>query len=130
MSYKSILVRYQLVIEDKDITGDFPKIHAINYSPPFQGPFEIGITKNDLAYDMFDDFIRGFQLFEKFINDPANHYEVKMKEGTCVFFENRRVLHSRNEFSDSNGGDRWLMGTYVDGDSLRSKLRIGYRKFN
>lgn len=119
-----------LVIEDKDITGDFPKIHAINYSPPFQGPFEIGITKNDPAYDMFDDFIRGFQLFEKFINDPANHYEVKMKEGTCVFFENRRVLHSRNEFSDSNGGDRWLMGTYVDGDSLRSKLRIGYRKFN
>lgn len=74
-----------LIIEDMAITGDFPKIHAINYSPPFQGPFEIGITKEDPAYEMFDNFIRGFQLFENFINDPANHYEVKMKEGTCVF---------------------------------------------
>ncbi|KAI5949369.1 hypothetical protein KGF54_005604 [Candida jiufengensis] len=121
-----------LVIEDNSITNDkFPKIHAINYSPPFQGPFEIGTVKetNTTEYEMFDDFIRGFKLFESAINDPQNQYELKLPEGTCVIFENRRTLHSRNEFNDSNGGDRWLMGTYVDGDSFRSKLRIGYRNF-
>ncbi|KAI5959866.1 uncharacterized protein KGF55_005098 [Candida pseudojiufengensis] len=121
-----------LIIEDKEITNpNFPKIHAINYSPPFQGPFEKGVVKeNDpKSYSEFDDFIRGFKLFENFINDPKNHYEIKLPEGTCVIFENRRTLHSRNEFNDSNGGDRWLMGTYVDGDSFRSKLRIGYRTF-
>ncbi|CAK9442322.1 uncharacterized protein LODBEIA_P60650 [Lodderomyces beijingensis] len=119
-----------LVVEDNEAAGDeFPRIHCVNYSPPFQGPFEIGVTKSDGAehYKQFDDFIRGFQMFEKAINDPRNQYQVKLPEGTCAIFENRRTLHSRNEFSDENGGDRWLMGTYVDGDSFRSKLRIGYR---
>ncbi|CAI5760234.1 unnamed protein product [Candida verbasci] len=120
-----------LIIEGLEVPKDsnFPKIHAINYSPPFQGPLEVGITKDDPNYELFDDFLKGMQLFENFINDPKNHFEIKMKEGTCVIFENRRALHSRNEFSDSNGGDRWLMGTYVDGDSFRSKLRVNYRKF-
>ncbi|KAI3406581.2 hypothetical protein KGF56_000713 [Candida oxycetoniae] len=119
-----------LIVEDPEIDGScFPKIHAINYSPPFQGPFEVGVTKDEKLYELFDDFVRGFQLFENFINDSKNHYEVKLKEGSCVIFENRRTLHSRNGFSDSNGGDRWLMGTYVDGDSFRSKLRVAYRRF-
>ncbi|KAK6454326.1 gamma-butyrobetaine dioxygenase [Scheffersomyces xylosifermentans] len=123
------------------VVEDEGKIVTVNYAPPFQGPFEFGVTNNDshktdldLAKDaaeasLFQDFIRGFQLFEDFINDPQNHYQVKMPEGACVIFDNRRVLHSRLEFSDENGGDRWLMGTYVDGDSFRSKLRMGYRKF-
>ncbi|KAG2732287.1 hypothetical protein G9P44_004704 [Scheffersomyces stipitis] len=126
-----------LVVEE--VKGDTARIKEVNYAPPFQGPFEFGITRNDsereglfLAKDttdglLFQDFIRGFQLFEDFINDPVNHYEIKMPEGSCVIFDNRRVLHSRLGFSDSNGGDRWLMGTYVDGDSFRSKLRMGFR---
>lgn len=108
-----------LIVEDPEVGDGFPKIASINYAPPFQGPFEV---------DPHPDFIRGMQLFETFINDPTNHFEIKMPEGTCVIFENRRALHSRNAFSDLNNGDRWLMGTYVDGDSFRSKLRIGYRK--
>ncbi|KAG7664061.1 uncharacterized protein J8A68_002439 [[Candida] subhashii] len=128
-----------VVIENPDVsevTSEFPPIEVVNYSPPFQGPLEIGIaeTEGDNAVDkgyyaMFDDFLKGLKLFEDFINDPKNHFEIKMKEGSCVIFENRRALHSRNGFSDENGGDRWLMGTYVDGDSFRSKLRTGYRKF-
>ncbi|KAL6450442.1 str8 Dioxygenase str8 [Candida maltosa Xu316] len=109
-----------VIIEDKEVGAGFPKISVLNYAPPFQGPFEI---------ELFDDFVRGLDMFETFINQPENHYQIKMKEGSCVIFENRRTLHSRNEFSDSNNGDRWLMGTYVDGDSFRSKLRVGYRKF-
>lgn len=114
-----------LIIEDKEAPPAFVPISAINYAPPFQGPFEI----DPAQYSMFDDFVRGMRLFESFINDPANHFEIKMPEGTCVIFENRRALHSRNAFSDLNNGDRWLMGTYVDGDSFRSKLRIGYRQY-
>ena len=118
-----------MIIEDAEIGGGFPKIAALNYSSPFQGPLECGIEKSDPNYSIFDDFIRGMKLFETYINEPQNHFEIKMKEGSCVIFENRRTLHSRNEFSDLNNGDRWLMGTYVDGDSFRSKLRVGYRKF-
>ncbi|CAN3356886.1 hypothetical protein DICA1_F19262 [Diutina catenulata] len=120
-----------------------PKIKEVNYAPPFQAPFESGIS-NVVAHDvtaevgsgshhassshyLFKDFLRGFKLFEDFVNDPANHYQIKLPEGTTVIFDNRRVLHSRLEFSDENGGDRWLMGTYVDGDSFRSKLRMAKR---
>ncbi|RCK65445.1 putative oxidoreductase AIM17 [Candida viswanathii] len=81
-----------LIIEDAEIGDGFPEIAAINYAPPFQGHWK--------------------SLFETYINEPENHFEIKMPEGSCVIFENRRALHSRNEFSDLNNGDRWLMGTY------------------
>lgn len=137
-----------LVVEEEvvDSRTNYPVIKEVNYAPPFQGPFEFGVTKNNSfssssnldvlntsamensSHFLFQDFIRGFQLFEDFINDPANHFKIKTKEGTCVIFDNRRVLHSRLQFSDANGGNRWLMGCYVDGDSFRSKLRISHRK--
>lgn len=122
-----------------------PEIKEVNYSPPFQGPFEVGVAKcinhnhqeigsgshqASAGHYLFGDFLRGLSIFEKFINDPNNQYQVKIPEGTCVIFDNRRVLHSRLEFDDSNGGDRWLMGAYVDGDSFRSKLRVSKREIN
>ncbi|GEQ70439.1 hypothetical protein JCM33374_g4116 [Metschnikowia sp. JCM 33374] len=114
-----------LIVEDpfvKDFETGEPLIKEVNYSPPFQGPFELNIT-GDEDSKLWDDFIRGMIVFEEAINDRANQYIVKSPENTCVIFDNRRVLHSRLEFSDQNGGDRWLMGCYVDGDSYRSRLR-------
>lgn len=117
-----------LIVEDESAV-EFG-IKEVNFAPSFQGPLEFGIT-NDKPEDarLFKDFLRGFNLFDSFVNDPKNHYELKVPEGTTVIFDNRRVLHSRLAFSDDAGGDRWLMGTYVDGDSFRSKLRVGHRKF-
>lgn len=113
-----------LIVEDPYLTnGSSPIIKEVNYSPPFQGPLEMTVTAAETE-GIFEDFLRGMQIFEDFINDRANQYVVKTPEGSCVIFDNRRVLHSRLEFSDQNGGDRWLMGCYVDGDSFRSKLRI------
>ncbi|CAH6719256.1 probable oxidoreductase Aim17p [[Candida] jaroonii] len=125
-----------LVVEDEriDAKSKYPFIKEVNYSPPFQGPFELGITKSsgnsmteNANHSQFNDFLRGLRMFEEFINNPENQYQLKMPEKSCVIFDNRRVLHSRLEFSDSNGGDRWLMGCYVDGDSYKSKLRIASR---
>ncbi|KAK6203562.1 gamma-butyrobetaine dioxygenase [Scheffersomyces amazonensis] len=131
-----------VIIEDEDLkfpNSKRPHILAVNYAPPFQGPFEYGVSisegsdieqADDLAKSkLFKDFLRGFTIFEEFINDPLNHFEIKMPENTCVIFQNRRVLHSRKSFSAANGGDRWLMGCYIDGDSFRSKLRTLSRKF-
>lgn len=98
-------------------------LKEVNYSPPFQGPLQSATITPDNK-ELLDDFVRGFSLFEQFIKDPENQFLIKMKEGSCVLFDNRRTLHSRLEFSDKSGGDRWLMGCYVDGDSFRSKLRM------
>lgn len=114
-----------LIVEDPyvrcPITGD-TQIKEVNYSPPFQGPFEYHVTRDDNPA-LFDSFLRGMVAFEEFINKPTNQFIIKIPENTCVIFDNRRVLHSRLQFSSDNGGDRWLMGCYVDGDSFRSKLR-------
>ncbi|OBA20166.1 Clavaminate synthase-like protein [Metschnikowia bicuspidata var. bicuspidata NRRL YB-4993] len=114
-----------LIVEDPHLVDNKsgqPLVKEVNYSPPFQGPFEVNITSTEDP-KLFDDFIRGMIMFEDAINDRANQYIVKTPENSCVIFDNRRVLHSRLEFSDCNGGDRWLMGCYVDGDSFRSRLR-------
>lgn len=119
-----------LIVEEifNDTGSNLRAIKEVNYSPPFQGPYEYGIHENGSPENaLFKDFLRGFKLFTDFVEDPSNQYKIKMNEGSCVIFDNRRVLHSRTEFSDENGGDRWLMGCYVDGDSFRSKLRIGNR---
>ncbi|QBM86833.1 gamma-butyrobetaine dioxygenase [Metschnikowia aff. pulcherrima] len=118
--YLRPLVVEEPYLKDPD-TGE-PLLKAVNYSPPFQGPFEMNITSNENT-KLFDDFIRGMIAFEDAINDRANQYTVKSPENSCIIFDNRRVLHSRLGFTDCNGGDRWLMGCYVDGDSYRSKLR-------
>ena len=118
--YLRPLVVEEPYLNDPD-TGE-PLLKAVNYSPPFQGPFEMNITSNENT-KLFDDFIRGMIAFEDAINDRANQYTVKSPENSCIIFDNRRVLHSRLGFTDCNGGDRWLMGCYVDGDSYRSKLR-------
>lgn len=114
-----------LIVEDPYVrcpeTGN-AQIKEVNYSPPFQGPFEYHVTRDDDPV-LFDAFIRGMIAFEEYVNNAANQYVVKIPENTCVIFDNRRVLHSRLHFSAADGGDRWLMGCYVDGDSFRSKLR-------
>lgn len=104
-----------------------PEIKEINYSPPFQGPMEFGVLAEELP-ELMEDWKRGMVLFEDKVNGPENQHIAKMPEGSCVIFDNRRVLHSRLEFSDANGGDRWLMGTYVDGDAFRSRVRVMKRE--
>lgn len=113
-----------LIVEDPFLQelDNGPQIKEVNYSPPFQGPLELSVS--DENPELFENFMRGMIKFEDFVNDPANQFIQKMPENACAIFDNRRVLHSRLEFSDANGGDRWLMGCYVDGDSYRSKLRI------
>lgn len=127
-----------LVVEENVYSpskGNLGIIKEVNYSPPFQGPFEIGVSQSTLGKSeiedynskLFNEFLRGLKMFESYVNDPKNQYILKMNEGSCVIFNNRRILHSRNNFNNSNNGERWLMGCYVDGDSYRSKLRLSYR---
>lgn len=119
-----------LIVEDPYVrcpeTGK-AQIKEVNYSSMFQGPFEHHVTRDDDPA-LFDSFLRGMRAFEDFVNDKANQYMVKIPENTCIIFDNRRILHSRLEFSTENGGSRWVMGCYVDGDSFRSKLRTLHQK--
>ncbi|KAK9467578.1 hypothetical protein V1512DRAFT_261508 [Lipomyces arxii] len=107
------------------------RIKCVNYSPPFQAPFEHYISSSDLEstdlteHGKFRSFLKAFKKFEEILFDEAEQYEEKFVPGRIALFMNRRVLHSRREFKlQTNSHGRWLKGAYLDIDSFYSKLRV------
>lgn len=106
-------------------TGANGKIEAVNYSPPFQGPWLPQATDQRLSLPP------ALHEFEKLLDRPEAKYEFTMREGDLVLFDNRRVLHARRAFKNKAGAEtppdgeatRWLKGCYIDGDVIRNKMR-------
>lgn len=58
--------------------------------------------------------------FEAELEKEEGRFELKLEKGDAVIFDNRRVLHARREFEETEGmegEERWLKGCYVDGDA-------------
>lgn len=101
-------------------------IRHVNWSPPFQGPFEARIGgENQTA---LRNYLAAAHAFERLLSAEENLYEYRLEEGECVIFDNRRVLHARRAF-DAQKGERWLKGAYVDDDVFFSRLRVLQEKF-
>lgn len=105
------------VVETED--GD-PKnrILHVNYSPPFQAP----LLSDDNHQMPWIEYSRALRAFAREIERPYNVFQLKLNPGECVIFENRRILHARNQFNTEQG-KRWLAGTYVDEDDVLSTFR-------
>jgi gamma-butyrobetaine dioxygenase len=103
-----------------------PAIRRVNWSPPFQGPFEARIGSNNS--NSLRSFIAASHAYEKLLSAEENLYEYRLNEGECVIFDNRRVLHARKAF-DPTKGERWLKGAYLDDDVFFSKLRVLQEKY-
>lgn len=118
-------------------------LSRIHWAPPFQAPFsrQLGESATNVyerritqeggggAYAQEDNMVveepetmniakwmRAAQEFEREISAEENMFELKMKEGECVIFDNWRVLHGRREFKTEGqaaGAERWLKGTYI-----------------
>ncbi|KAL2808559.1 hypothetical protein BJX63DRAFT_408981 [Aspergillus granulosus] len=94
----------------------------VNYSPPFQGPsiprpsLEPSIKREREETKALQDFVHRLET-------KQNIFELKLKPGECVIFENRRVVHARRQFNTSRG-ERWLAGAYVDEDAVLSRFQV------
>lgn len=86
---------------------------SVYWSPPFQDRFPI--PSADLRA-----WLEPAQLFDALINAETAMYQVKMKPGECVLFDNLRVMHGRRAF-DASGGSRWLRGAYIEREDLVSR---------
>ena len=104
------------------------RIDHVNYSPPFQAPFDIPNTETEGSVSQLRQFFHAMLLLGDLLNDVKNQFELKLKEGEVVIFHNRRVVHARKGF-DTASGERWLKGTYVDGDVFKSRLRVLAEKY-
>jgi gamma-butyrobetaine dioxygenase len=101
---------------------DAGAIRNINWSPPFQGPFAGDVTSPEYGEGL-NEYIRAAKRFEDLVSSPDYLYEYRMKEGDCVIFDNRRVLHARRAF-DVTKGERWLKGAYMDRDAFASRWAV------
>lgn len=101
-------------------------ITETSWSPPFQDHFPAllegkGVTERVLRWR------KAAKVFSDLCEAPENMYEVKMKPGQCVLFNNRRVLHGRQQFNTSQGY-RKLKGTYIAEQTFRSKVMAMVRE--
>ncbi|KAI5808100.1 hypothetical protein DFH27DRAFT_465520, partial [Peziza echinospora] len=125
------------------------RLDHVNYSPPFQAPFDLQAPSGGGAASaggggggggaphggggdaassaLWRQFVHALGMFGRHVDAPENQFELRLAEGEVAIFQNRRVLHARREF-DPASGERWLKGTYVDGDTFRSRLRTLARR--
>ena len=62
-------------------------------------------------------------------NSKKYRIEFKLVPGDLLMMDNYRLLHGRTSY-DSNEGNRFLQGCYIDYDSTEGKLKHLKRKFN
>ena len=104
---------FPLVISDVD---------GVHWSPPFVG---------DLCPRGHNQLVRlvsASKAFSDILERPDMVVEEKMDCGTCVIFDNLRVVHARNAF-DMNSGRRWLRGAYLARQDFISKASSLMDKF-
>ncbi|KAF2400324.1 Clavaminate synthase-like protein [Trichodelitschia bisporula] len=115
-AYRQIRPTIEL-LDPSDPTSD---LALLNWSPPFQGPFVAGIDGTGVG---LRTYLAAAKRFDELVNKPENVFELRMEEGQCVLFDNRRVLHARRAF-DVQAGERWLKGTYLDRDVWASRFEV------
>ncbi len=105
------------------------RIKAVSWSPPFQAPLlrDVSLRNNPVAKPASPsnlwNYLKAAKVFKGLIEDEGAVFETKMAPGTCVIFDNRRILHARKAF-DGEEGERWLRGAYIDEDAFKSRMRV------
>ncbi|TLS25951.1 hypothetical protein PpBr36_07587 [Pyricularia pennisetigena] len=109
-----------VVTLSKDGSG---AIDSICWSPPFQDNFPApqGLSASINGQDPLEEWRAAARSFRDSSTAPESMFEYKMKPGECAIFDNMRILHGRRQFHLTSG-KRWLKGTYVGEQVLRSKL--------
>lgn len=76
---------------------------SVNWAPQFQGPLEqvVGSAGEEcMGQDTrLRRYIRAAKQFKHELQRDEAVYQMKMKEGMCAIFNNRRIVHARNPFT-------------------------------
>jgi gamma-butyrobetaine dioxygenase len=114
--------RYQ--VKESDIIAKGPIIrldadgnyYDIRYSTALLGPL-------DIDHHLVKPFYRAFHNYSRILRSPQYEFKFRLQPGDLESFNNRRVLHGRDEFNPQSG-PRHLQGCYVDTDDFLSRLRV------
>nr|XP_002119838.1 uncharacterized protein LOC100177042 isoform X1 [Ciona intestinalis] len=70
-----------------------------------------------------EKFYQAYNKLDRMINRNEFVFKHRLRTGELLFFNNRRMLHSREAYM-SNGGRRRLQGCYISMEELRSKYVV------
>mmetsp|Transcript_13123 Transcript_13123/g.15875 ORF Transcript_13123/g.15875 Transcript_13123/m.15875 type:complete len:421 (+) Transcript_13123:93-1355(+) len=106
--------RPHIVLDDRD------EIVGVNWSPPFEGPLQV-------SPDEIAPYFAAYKAFSDELNNKEHTLKFRLKQGECVTFMNRRLLHARDGFDLKEGLNRHLEGTYILGDDFYNAYRLSLR---
>lgn len=120
----TVPVRFRYQDKETDVTFKAPVVRLdadgdyfeIRYSTALLAPL-------DIDPPLVKPFYRAFQNFSRILRDPRYEFKFKLRPGDCEVFDNRRVLHGRDEFNPQSG-PRHLQGCYIDTDDFLSRLHV------
>ena len=127
---REVKVRFQfvdqnVVLEDwaemirVDENGEFKQVR---FSPRLDFVPLLDLDKLELYYN-------ARKKISELYNSDKYRIQFKLSPGDLLMMDNYRLLHGRTAY-DSNEGDRFLQGCYIDYDSTDGKLKHLKRKFN
>ncbi|TIB81932.1 putative MFS multidrug transporter [Wallemia mellicola] len=79
------------------------KLRSVNYSPPFQSPYQPYIA--ELDEDRQIAYLKALREWDGILERDHLNFELRLNEGECVVFDNRRVLHARRAFDEQGDKD-------------------------
>ena len=82
-----------------------------------------------LDSDKLELYYNARKKISELYNSDKYRIQFKLSPGDLLMMDNYRLLHGRTAY-DSNEGDRFLQGCYIDYDSTDGKLKHLKRKFN
>ena len=73
------------------------------------------------THNMVEPYYHARSKWANYVKNFKIRHTIRLTPGDLLIFNNRRVLHSRTDFS-LNGGERHLQGTYVNIDEFKSEV--------
>ena len=93
------------------------RLTGVFWSPPFEGPLR------GIAPDAVGAYYDAYKKLHAAI-EAAPRWELRLREGEMLVFNNRRMLHGRAAFSGGADGARHLRGGYVNIDEFANAYNL------
>ena len=91
---------------------DGDRLVQVSYNHHDRAPF---VLPEPAMTELFD----ALQEFDAIANDPAMQFELSLRPGDMVIFDNWRLLHGRRAFE----GERHIAGGYINREDVESTTR-------
>jgi len=119
------------VAREVDVALVDSEVTSVFWSPAFEGPLVLDSSLSEeptLVQDYYDAYRKFSELMNRDTVKLEWELQFRLKPGSMVSFNQRRLLHGRAAFT-STTGTRWLEGCYVGIDHFVNRFRTLHLKY-